>query len=186
MEAAVNQARSELDDIRSFRNKISINPGDLKKIHPNLLHYDEANKLVEVPILDPLAHISPDEIGVIAQLSILERCFTVDIPVNAHGVFDEEYRIPENVTLVLDKSIRVDGNRLWKTIGGLPGTMRGVDRFINLTPAIDGERAELFASAIKPMLPNRIEPEGPQEQPGLLSRIGSGIKNLMGMGSNDD
>ena len=139
MKIQFDRLKTELSDLNKYAESKGFSDEDITSIDPALLHYRKADKLVEVPVPDPLASVTEDEVGTIAQLEILERAFTIEIPVNSDGEFD-----PKSKTM--------------KKFGGLPGTMAGVDKFVNLTPAIEGERAELYAKSIKPAQPTITEP----------------------------
>lgn len=133
MEKQIEALRLERAALMKMADELQISGTDIQNIDPNLLHYQKSDKLVQTPVPDPLAVVTIDEIGTIAQIQILEKVFTIEIPMNENGEYDPKGKM--------------------RKFGGLPGTMAGIDRFINLTPAIDGDRAELFAQSIKPAQP---------------------------------
>ena len=160
----IKALRLEREALHKFADSLKISDSEVQNIDPALLHYQKSDKLVQTPVPDPLAVITEEENGTISQLEILEKVFTIEIPVDENGFFDPK-------------------GKQRKKFGGLPSTMSGVDRYINLTPAIEGERAELYAQSIKPTqptMPQFMEPKEPEK--GFISKVTDWIGGMFNRG----
>jgi hypothetical protein len=167
MSKQIEYLKNEREALLKFADSLKISDSEVQNIDPALLHYQKSDKLVQTPVPEPLAVITEDENGTISQLEILEKIFTIEIPVDENGHFDPT-------------------SKKMKKFGGLPGTMAGVDKYINLTPAIEGERAELYAQSIKPAQPTVPQfMEQKEQEKSFFGKVSDFFGGLFNRGSKN-
>jgi len=135
-------------DIQKIIDVLKVKPEDIANLDPNLQQLRRADLLVKTPLSDPLTSVTEGEAYDIAKIAILGEIFTLRLPA----------KLPDG-TLRFGAKPGDD----YVTYGGLPATMTGISRLINILPAIDGKRAGQFVDAIKPAQPN-IPVEMPREE----------------------
>jgi len=136
------------DDFKRLIELLKIKPEDIANLDPNLQQLRRADLLVKTPLPDPLTSVTEGEAYDIAKIAILCEGFTLRLPA----------KMP-------DGSFRPGAKEGDKYLiyGGLPATMAGMARLIDILPAIEGKRAGQFVDAIKPAQPN-IPVEMPREE----------------------
>lgn len=136
------------EDIKRLMDTLKVKPEDIANLDPNLQQLRRADLLVKVPLSDPLTAVIEGEAYDIAKIAILKEIFTLRLPAKMpDGTLRPGAKLGENVV----------------EYGGLPATMAGIARLIDILPAIDGKRAGQFVDAIKPAQPN-IPVEMPREE----------------------
>ena len=124
------------EELKRIVDLLKVKPGDVADLDPNLQQLRRADFLVKTPLFDPLTSVIEGEAYDIAKIDILTEVFTL--------------KTKDDV----GKDV---------IYGGLPATNAGINRLINILPAIDGKRANQFVDAIKPAQPN-IPVEMPREE----------------------
>lgn len=135
-------------EIQKLVDLLRVKPEDIANLDPNLQQLRRADLLVKTPLSDPLTAVIEGEAYDIAKIAILREIFTLRLPAK-----DKDGKL---------RSGARPGEE-YVTYGGLPATMAGIARLIDILPAIDGKRAGQFVDAIKPAQPN-IPVEMPREE----------------------
>jgi hypothetical protein len=135
-------------DIQKLVDLLKVKPEDIANLDPNLQQLRRADLLVKTPLSDPLTAVIEGEAYDIAKIAILKEIFTLRLPAkDEKGNFRPGARPGDDYVIY----------------GGLPATMAGIARLVDILPAIDGKRAGQFVDAIKPAQPN-IPVEMPREE----------------------
>jgi hypothetical protein len=139
-------------DIQKLMETLKIKPEDIANLDPNLQQLRRADLLVKIPLSDPLTAVIEGEAYDIAKIAILKEIFTLRLPA----------KFSDGPLRGTPRPGAKPGEDL-VVYGGLPATMAGIARLIDILPAIDGKRAGQFVDAIKPAQPN-IPVEMPREE----------------------